>query len=245
MFRQGKRLSLFLLLIVLWEIAGRTGLINKFLLPAPSVILSTEILKDSQLLVHIFSSLYRVVVGFAIATISGIGLGFLVGLNKRIRFYLMPVISFLKPIPPIAWVPIAILWFGLGNGPSFFVTLVASFFPIFFGTLTGVEDMDSQYFNVAQCFGAGKWQVFKEIVFPFTLPFIFSGLRIGLSVAWMCVIGAEIVSATSGLGYMIEVSQQMVRTDNVIVGMIIIGICGIILDRMIVRVSERYTSWKA
>jgi sulfonate transport system permease protein len=105
--------------------------------------------------------------------------------------------------------------------------------------------MDQQYLNVAQCFGASRSQIFKEVIFPYTLPFIFSGLRIGLGVAWMSVIAAEIVSASSGLGYMIEISQQMLRVDNVIVGMIAIGLCGIILDRMIQKLSLRFTSWKA
>lgn len=244
MIRQGKRLLLFISLIALWEMAGRMGLINKFLLPAPSVVASTEILKDTKILFHVLASLHRVIVGFGIAIVLGVSLGFLVGLNKSIRFYLMPIISLLKPIPPIAWIPITILWFGLGNGPSYFITMIASFFPIFFNTVTGIEDMDSQYLNVAECFGAGRGQIFKEIIFPFTLPYIFSGLRIGLGVAWMSVIASEIVSASSGLGYMIEISQQMVRTDNVIVGMVAIGLCGIILDRMILKLSAHFTDWK-
>jgi NitT/TauT family transport system permease protein len=162
-----------------------------------------------------------------------------------ILFFFMPIISLLKPIPPIAWIPISILWFGLGNGPSYFVTMVASFFPIFFNTLAGIEDMDAQYLNVAQCLGANKKLIFSEVLFPYTLPFIFSGLRIGLGVAWMSVIAAEIVSSSSGLGYMIEISQQMLRVDNVIVGMVAIGLCGIAIDSLIVKVSAHYTGWKA
>jgi ABC-type nitrate/sulfonate/bicarbonate transport system permease component len=244
-FSQCKRILLFLSLIAIWEMAGRMGFVNHFLLPAPSVILQREIFKDTKILSHILSSLFRVIVGFSIAIIAGVSFGFFIGLNKTLRFYLMPIFSILKPIPPIAWIPITILWFGLGNGPSFFVTMIASFFPIFFNTMAGIEDMDQQYLNVAQCFGASRSQIFKEVIFPYTLPFIFSGLRIGLGVAWMSVIAAEIVSASSGLGYMIEISQQMLRVDNVIVGMIAIGLCGIILDRMIQKLSLRFTSWKA
>lgn len=220
------------------------GLINKFLLPVPSVIAATEMLGDRTILLHILSSFHRVVVGFSISIVFGVLLAFIVGLNKSIRFYLMPIISILKPIPPIAWIPITILWFGLGNGPSYFITMIASFFPIFFNTLTGIDDMDAQYLNVAQCFGATRKQIFKEVIFPYTLPYIFSGLRIGLAVAWMSVIAAEIVSASSGLGYMIEIAQQMLRVDNVIVGMIAIGLCGILLDRIISKISTRYTEWK-
>lgn len=224
--------------------AGRMGLINKFLLPAPSTIINSELFQDSKMFFHITSSLKRVIVGFSISIICGISLAFLVGLNKSVRFYLMPLISLLKPIPPIAWIPITILWFGLGNGPSYFITMIASFFPIFFNTLSGIEDIDSRYLDVARCFGAGKKQIFKEILFPYTLPFIFTGLRIGLGVAWMSVIAAEIVSANSGLGYTIEIAQQMLRVDNVIVGMIAIGICGIVLERVILAISLRYTEWK-
>ena len=245
MIRQAKRLFLFLFLIVIWEIAGRLGLINRFLLPTPSIIASAEILRDTKLLFHILSSLHRVVIGYSISMLAGVSLGFVVGQNKSVRFYFMPIISILKPIPPIAWIPITILWFGLGNGPSYFITMIASFFPIFFNTMAGIEDMDSQYLNVAQCFGANRLQIFKEVIFPYVLPFIFSGLRIGLGIAWMSVIAAEIVSASSGLGYMIEISQQMLRVDNVIVGMAIIGICGILLDQMILKINERYTEWKA
>lgn len=245
MIRQLSRLLLLLALIALWEIAGKMGLVNKFLLPAPSAIVSSELFTDSRIIFHILSSLQRVLIGFSISIFTGITLGFLVGLNKGIRFYLMPVISLLKPIPPIAWIPITILWFGLGNGPSYFITMIASFFPIFFNTIAGIEDMDKRYLDVARCFGASPKQIFKEIVFPYTLPFILTGMRIGLGVAWMSVIAAEIVSANSGLGYMIEIAQQMVRVDNVIVGMIIIGVCGIGLDRLILKISARHTGWKA
>lgn len=244
MIRQGKRVFLFLLMIACWEAAGRTGLINKFILPAPSAIAGSELFTDSRLLFHIIASFQRVIVGFSISIIAGVSLGFLVGLNATLRFYLMPFFSLLKPIPPIAWIPITILWFGLGNGPSYFITMIASFFPIFFSTITGVEDMDTRYLDVARCFGADKKQIFKEVIFPYTLPFIFSGLRIGLGVAWMSVIAAEIVSAGSGLGYSIEIAQQMLRVDNVIVGMVAIGICGILLDRLILSISSRYTEWK-
>lgn len=240
-----KRAALFCLVVVLWEIAVRKGFVNKFLLPAPSTIADSEALSDPKLLMHVLASLSRVVVGYSISVVVGVTLGFILGLNTRLRFYCLPLLAVLKPIPPIAWIPIAILWFGLGNGPSYFITMLASFFPIFFSTMAGIEDMDPQYLNVARCFGASRLQIFGEVIFPYTLPFIFSGLRIGLGIAWMSVIAAEIVSAGSGLGYMIEIAQQMLRVDTVIVGMVAIGLCGIALDILIVRLSKQFTGWKA
>jgi len=244
MIKQFKRFILFASIVILWEIAGKAGLINKFLLPAPSTIVSSEIFLDFKIFSHALSSFQRVLVGYSISTIAAVVLGFAIGLNKTLRFYLMPIFSLVKPVPPIAWIPITILWFGLGNGPSYFVTMIASFFPIFFNTINGVDDLDPQYINVAKCFGTRRLQMFKEVIFPFCLPYIFSGMRIGLGVAWMSVIAAEIVSSTSGLGYMMEISQQMMRVDNLFIGMFVIGICGIALDFCIQKMSQRLVRWK-
>lgn len=244
MLKQVARVILFLSFFLMWEYAGRTGLVNKYLLPAPSSIMQSELFADWKFVDHILSSLQRVLVGYSIATVSAISLAFMVGLNRHARFYGMPFLSLIRPVPPIAWIPIAILWFGIGNGPSYFVTMIASFFPIFFNTLSGIDDLDGQYLNVASCFGANKKQTFCEVVFPYTLPFILTGMRIGLGVAWMSVIAAEIVSASSGLGYMMEISQQMLRVDNVILGMVIIGFCGIVLDQGIQKMSTFFVRWK-
>jgi ABC-type nitrate/sulfonate/bicarbonate transport system permease component len=221
------------------------GLLNVLILPAPSKLFFTaiDLIKSGELFLDVIFSLKRVLVGFFIAAITGIPLGLFLGINKNVREVLSPIINFIRPIPPIAWIPLAILWFGVGDHLSYFITMIAAFFPIFLNTLSGVDNVSKQHLDVAKCFGATKFMILIHVIIPASLPHILSGIRVGLGFAWMAVVAAEMVTSFNGLGYLITVGQQLLRLDQVIVGMITIGLLGLLMDNLIVLIKNKFVKW--
>lgn len=215
-------------------------------LPSPSeVILALrDGLVDGQVLIHIADSLRRVLLGFFLASVAGISLGLLFGYYKKISDYLKPIIEILSPIPPIAWIPIAILLFGLGDTSAYFIVFLGGFFPIFTNTYVGATTLPKIYKNVADSFEIKKTTFFGKILFFFSMPYIFTGLRIGMGMSWMSVIAAELIGAQSGLGYFIQLNRLLLRTDNVILGMILIGIIGMILNKIITLLGDLSMPWR-
>ena len=241
--RSFERVGFFVLLLLLWQFAcARTG---SRILASPLQILASfvELSRSGELPRHVLASLGRILGGYLVAAPFGVLLGLLLGVNKRLRDFGEPLIAVLRPIPPLAWVPLAILWFGLGNGPAFFVTAIAAFFPIFTNTLSGVENVPKRHLEVARIFGAGDDLQLRDIIFPAALPFIAAGLRVGLMVAWMSVIAAEMVSSNHGLGSFIESSQEMLNTPAVMVGMMTIGFVGVAMDLVLKRLEKRFLRW--
>lgn len=239
------KLALFVLILAFWEILGRLGILNPFLLPKPSVIALTfwQGVIDCSIFVDMFESTRRVFIGFGISTFIALPLGILLSLSKKLRIALFSVLNFLRPIPPIAWIPLTILWFGIGDGPAFFLTMIASFFPILINTMTGMQRLPEQYLIIGDVFGLTGMQKVKHIIIPSILPYVLSGLRIGFGISWMAVVAAEMIASSSGLGYLIHVSQDMLRTDRVIVGMMVIGVLGLIFDRLFLWLVEYFTPW--
>ena len=241
--RRFERVIFFVILLLLWQFAGaRSG---SRILASPLQILASfvELCRSGELPRHVLASLGRILGGYLVAAPLGVLLGLLLGVNKRLRGFGEPLIAVLRPIPPLAWVPLAILWFGLGNGPAFFVTAIAAFFPIFTNTLSGVENVPKRCLEVARIFGAGEYLQLRDIIFPSALPFIAAGLRVGLMVAWMSVIAAEMVSSNHGLGSFIESSQEMLNTPAVMVGMMTIGVVGVAMDLVLKRLERRFLRW--
>jgi ABC-type nitrate/sulfonate/bicarbonate transport system permease component len=232
-------------LLLVWQLAaGRSGAASR-LLASPLQIAASlrDLCLSGELPRHVLASLGRIVGGYALAAPLGIGLGLLLGVDDRASDLVEPLLALLRPIPPLAWVPLAILWFGLGNGPAYFVTAIAAFFPIFTNTLAGVRGVPRRYSEVARVFGAGAGLRVRDIVLPAALPFIATGLRVGLMVAWMSVIAAEMVSAGRGLGYFIESSQEMLNMPAVMVGMASIGAVGAAMDLALERLERRLARW--
>lgn len=193
--------------------------------------------------VDIFESLKRVLVGFSLACIMGIALGLSLGYEKRLRD-IKVFIEILRPIPPIAWIPIAIILFGLGDVSAYFIVFMGSFFPIFTNTYFGASSIPTIYENVAASFEIGKISYFRNILFKYSLPYIFTGLKIGIGMAWMSVIAAELIGAQSGLGYFIQLNRLLLQSDKVIVGMISIGAIGYVLHLTIELVERKVISWR-
>ncbi|MGZ3787026.1 MAG: ABC transporter permease [Bacteriovorax sp.] len=236
----------FLILAAIWEISARLGWINAFILPAPSRMIATfiEMLKTGELYQNVLVSFLRVGTGFLLACVIAIPLGFALSLNSTTKNFLFPLFNFIRPIPPIAWMPLAILWFGIGHGPAIFLTMIAALFTILFGTMFGVEEISKEHLNVARCFQASSWLTFKDVILPASFPSLFSGLRLGFGLSWMAVVGAEMIASTSGLGHMISVAQDSLRTDIVIIGMATIGFTAYFCDLLFRFIGNLLMPWR-
>ncbi|HJX16933.1 MAG TPA: ABC transporter permease [Acidiferrobacterales bacterium] len=235
----------FGILVLVWTvIAWRLG--NAVLLPAPLAVLEgfSMLLRDGSLIADILASLKRVFVGFLIAAFIAVPLAMLLAYSQPLRRAVLPVINLIRPIPPIAWIPIAILWFGIGDKPSYFITAIAAFFPIFLNSFFGGQSVEDQHLNAAKCLGAGKRALVLRILFPSALPMIWTGMKIGLGQSWMAVVTAELIAAQSGLGYMIQVSRLNLETSHVLVGMVTIGVLGSLMTLMLGAVEGFILPWK-
>ncbi|HEY2396848.1 MAG TPA: ABC transporter permease [Rudaea sp.] len=194
---------------------------------------TVELIRDGTLWQHIGASLFRVGSGFGLAVLVAVPLGLWMGWVKGAYVTLNPLFQMLRPISPIAWIPIAILWFGVGNVSPIFLIFIASVFPMVVQTTSGVHTIEKRYLRAAANFGVTRATLFRQVVIPAVLPQIIVGMRIGLGVAWLVVVAAEMIALHSGLGYLIIDSRNAGnRYDLVVAGMIIIGLIGLLLDRL-------------
>jgi NitT/TauT family transport system permease protein len=199
--------------------------------PLQVVTGTLELIEDGTLFEHIGSSLMRVGVGFGIAVVLAIPLGLWMGWVRGAFQTLNPLFQMLRPISPIAWIPIAILWFGVGDASPIFLIFISSVFPMVLQTIAGVHTIEQRYLKAAENFGVSRYTLFTQVVIPAVLPQIIVGMRIGLGVAWLVVVAAEMIALRSGLGYLIIDSRNAGnRYDLVIAGMAIIGLIGLMLD---------------
>lgn len=199
-------------------------------------------LSEPEIYLNIAASLQRILVGFSVACIVGIPLGLILAYDNRLEF-LKFYIELLRPIPPIAWIPIAIIIFGLGDPSAYFIVFLGAFFPIFTNTYFGAVSIPKIYKNVASSFEISKVKYFTRILFFFTLPYIFAGLKIGIGMAWMSVIAAELIGSQSGLGYFIQLNRLLLQTDNIIIGMMLIGVIGYLLQKITEVLEKKLIPW--
>ena len=215
---------------VWWAVVVLT---KSVIFPTPGEVVkgTLELARDGTLWEHIGASLFRVGAGFGLAVLFAIPLGLWMGWVHGAFVTLNPLFQILRPISPIAWIPIAILWFGVGNASPIFLIFIASVFPMIVQTTVGVHTIEKRFLRAAENFGVPRGKLFRRVVFPATLPQIIVGMRIGLGVAWLVVVAAEMIALHSGLGYLIIDSRNAGnRYDLVIAGMIIIGLIGLALD---------------
>ncbi len=216
--------------LAIWTFAAYR-LNNSVLLPTPLAVLEAarELISDGSLASDVRASIIRVIAGFAIAAGIAVPLALILAYSQILRGIVMPLIALLRPIPPIAWIPLAILWMGLGDPPSYFITAIAAFFPIFLNAFVGGTSLQQEHVNAARSLGAGPRRLLLSVMLPSALPMIATGLRIGLGQAWMAVVTAELIAAQSGLGYMIQISRLDLETARVLVGMTVIGLLGAVM----------------
>jgi NitT/TauT family transport system permease protein len=239
-------LALICGLIAAWW--GAVSVTHSVIFPTPWAVVTgtAELLKDGTLWRHISASLLRVGAGFGLAVCVAVPLGLWMGWVAGAYRTLNPIFQMLRPISPIAWIPIAILWFGVGDASPIYLIFISSVFPMIVQTTVGVHTIEKRYLRAAENFGVSRQTLFKQVVIPAVLPQIIVGMRIGLGVAWLVVVAAEMIALHSGLGYMIMDSRNAGnRYDLVVAGMIIIGLIGLSLDAtMRILESTRWARWR-
>jgi NitT/TauT family transport system permease protein len=230
--------TLISILLGLWSlIVIRSG---SAIFPTPwQVVTGTvELIRDGTLFEHITASLLRVGAGFLIATAVALPLGLWMGRVTMVYRTLNPVFQILRPISPIAWIPIAILWFGIGDASPVFLIFISTVFPLVVQTATGVHSIEPRFLQAAENFGVPRWKLYLRVIWPAALPQVIVGMRISLGVAWLVVVAAEMIALRSGLGYMIiDARNAGNRYDLVVSGMIVIGLIGLLLDALMRRLE--------
>jgi NitT/TauT family transport system permease protein len=218
-----------------WAAAGGSPI---FPTPPKVVTGMLELGRQGTLAQHVTASLFRVTMGYGLALLLAIPIGSAMGWFPAFHRALNPIVQLLRPISPIAWIPIAILWFGVGDRSPIFLIFLSSFFPIVVATAAGVGLVERQYIRAAQNFGLRGFRLYRHVIFPAALPQIITGMRVGLGVAWLVVVAAEMVAINSGLGYLIIDSRNAgARYDLVVAGMVIIGVIGFLLDLIMRRLE--------
>ena len=214
-------------------------------IPAPWEVLeeAVALLAGRAFYVHILASLERIWVGFAIATVLGVMLGLLIGWFRFAEDTLFPPIELLRPIPAVAWVPLSIMLWPTELSSIVFITTLGAFFPIVLNTIHGVEGIDRQLVRAATSLGAGRAAIFREVVIPGALPSIVTGLSVGMGVSWICLISAEMISGQFGVGYFTWVAYGIVKYSQIVVGMLVIGVLGMLSSALIRLVGARCMPW--
>jgi sulfonate transport system permease protein len=245
------RLAQYLLLPVVivaaWELAARTGAVQNTLLPPPSAVLAAfwNLLVHGRLLANAGASLERVLAGFALAAVLGLSVGVAMGTSRAGGRLGDLVIQVLRPIPPIAWIPLAILWFGIGEPSKIFIIFLGAVFPIVINTLEGIRSTDRRYVELARALEVPRARFVRKVILPGALPAISTGLRVGLGNAWVCVVAAELIAADKGVGFIIMDGRELSRTDVVIAGMVTIGIIGKLMDVALKHLEARLVRGRA
>lgn len=231
-----------LIILFLWVIASRSGIWSTYVLPRPEKVwlAFVVLLKNGTLFNHILISLTRVLIGFSIAFALAFGMGLLAGMFPSASPYYSHLVEFFRSVPPMSLIPLLILWFGIGEKSKIIIIVLASFFPMFLNIQKGLAACDIKLLEVGDSLGFSNWQKFYRIRLPNAVPDILVGMRIGLGYSWRAIIGAEMIAAASGLGYLILDSQQMSRTDKVIVGIFVIGFMGSLCNWLFSLIIKRF-----
>lgn len=198
---------------------------------------------SGELIVDTLTSMYRVVVGFLIGGGLALPLGLAMGASNTVYAWMNPLVQILRPIPPIAYIPLAILWFGLGNPPAVFLIALGAFFPVLMNTIAGVRHVDGIYLRAARNLGAGGATMFLRVILPAAVPYILSGVRIGIGTAFIVVIVSEMIAVNNGLGYRILEAREYFWSDKIIAGMITIGMLGLAIDIGMNRLNNYLLRW--
>jgi ABC-type nitrate/sulfonate/bicarbonate transport system permease component len=237
---------LLALFLVVWQLISSANSSLQLLLPPPSAVLTAgwELLKNGVLLQDIAVSLTRVFTAVGIAALIGIPLGAAMGGLPRFRWSFDPLLEFIRPIPPLAWIPLAILWFGISEKEIDFIIFLAAFFPIVLNSAAGFRDVDMLLVRAARSLGANPFVVFWTVYVPAALSHIIIGIRTGMGIGWMALVAGELVGATTGLGFLISQGRMVFRSDFILLGMVTIGVLGLALDGLIRGISAALMPWK-
>lgn len=252
-----------LLAIALWQWVAANGWVHPQVLPAPLDVWRKWVeyllplapyaeyteggwfawALSGELPMDIWASMVRVVLGFAIGAGLALPLGLAMGASPTVYAWMNPFVQILRPIPPIAYIPLAILWFGLGNPPAVFLIALGAFFPVLMNTIAGVRHVDGIYLRAARNLGAGGTTMFLRVILPAAVPYILSGVRIGIGTAFIVVIVSEMIAVNNGLGFRILEAREYFWSDKIIAGMITIGLLGLAIDVAMNRLNNHLLRW--
>lgn len=224
-----------LLLLFIWQMIVYVGQYEEALLPKPLTVLQAlqDLIINGALWIHLKASLFRFVIGYFMAAIPAILLGVILGRMEKLWSIVEPIIQLLRPISPVAWSPFIVLWFGIGDMPAIAIIFIAAFFPIILSTVNGIRHVDSHYLRIAENLEFDSFTLLRKVLFPAALPAIVNGLHIAVGTAWVFLVAGEMIGAQSGLGYLIVDARNMLDLDDVLAGIIVIGILGFLLNRLI------------
>lgn len=233
--------------LLLWGGFTSAGWIDRVLLPSPLEVLDSllDALRDGSLLRHVTASLLRVLEGFVIALAAAVPLGIAMGVSRVVRGVLEPLLELLRPIPPIALIPLAILWFGIEELSKVLIIAYGAFFPILLNTMAGFREVDPVQVRAAQALGAKRHHIFRDVVLRSAFPFIVVGARVGMGMAFIVLVAAELIASSAGLGFLISDARYNFRTDQMFLGMAMIGVLGFALNKALLEVERRLLKWKS
>ncbi|AVD70972.1 ABC transporter permease [Desulfobulbus oralis] len=239
----------FIMFLVVWELICGLEIIGPYQLVPPSEVLTvffekiTESSPDgARLHEHAMASLTLAFSGFIVAMLIGVPLGLLMGWYPKVNLLVRPIFDAIRPIPPIAWIPIAILWLGIGIKAKAFIIFLAAFVPCVINSFTGIRLTNPVLIRVALIYGASDFETFRKIGIPSAVPMIFTGMKLSLNAAWTTLVAAELLAASTGLGFMIQQGRRLARPDIIIVGMLAIGFLGALMSWMLTKIEARFAS---
>lgn len=236
----------FALLLAVWAVASSQKMVNPILLPSPAEVWHSalRLISSGSLFTDVAISVERVVLGFGLGAAVAIPLGLVMGLNPAANRLMTPVIELLRPIPPIAWIPLVIMWLGIGQMSKVIVIADGAFFPILLNTYMGFANVERIHVSAIQTFGANGLQRFRYVYFPSAFRHIVLGLRLGVSMAFIVLVAAELIASNAGLGYLINNASENFLPGEAIVGMITIGLVGYALNSVLRTLENRVVKWK-
>ncbi|HHQ4890702.1 taurine ABC transporter permease TauC [Aeromonas hydrophila] len=248
--RLGVSLLTLCALLALWWLVARLGLISPLFLPPPAQVLQQfatlagpQGFMDATLWQHLAASLQRILIALAAATLFGVTVGLAMGLSTTLRGMLDPLIELYRPVPPLAYLPLMVIWFGIGETSKVLLIYLAIFAPVAMATLAGVQGARQVRLRAARALGANRWQVLWYVIVPGALPDILTGLRIGLGVGWSTLVAAELIAATRGVGFMVQAAGEFLATDVVLAGILVIALIAFTLELGLRALQHRLTPW--
>ncbi|HEV3467830.1 MAG TPA: ABC transporter permease [Pyrinomonadaceae bacterium] len=226
--------------LALWAALAALRVFPESVFPSPAAVARgfAEEVRTGRLFDDVVASLFRVTTGFALAVALGLPLGLWLGHSARARAALLPAVNFFRSLSPLAWIPFAILWFGIGDLPAIFLIFMASFFPVVLATVAGVAGVPAVYYRVAADYGLRGAELLTRVTLPAIAPQVITALRVTAGLAWLVVVAAEMIAGRDGLGFAIWDARNGLRMDLLVVGMIVIGVIGVVIDRLLVRLMR-------
>lgn len=242
--------GILITVLVVWYFATKLEIVSAVMIPSPGAVIAAglDIIKNGYkgytLLQHLAASLERLIIAFVLVLVTSIPLGLLSGYNSTVRAFVEPIVEFYRPLPPLAYYTILVLWMGIDNSSKIALLFLAGFAPVYIACVSGVRKIKEDYIYGAQTLGATSKQIFLYVVFPAALSDIFTGVRTAIGVEYTTLVAAEMVAAVSGIGWLVLDASNYLRSDIIFFGVILMGITGILLDQLVRLIERKVVHWK-